>query len=149
MTWLLHWNIYKKCIKLNLFHGVISEKEYTGICQFQIQINSGKLSISLSVSWKLLYRRMRRLFRGNFNPIYPGLFFVPGARFSKEDPITFRALKAIFNDLYLKRKQCIGFELCMEVNLFVLKLCEKNSSVNVEFKIFAHSPTFINSALKL
>ena len=53
------------------------------------------------------------------------------------DPITYRARKAIFNEMYLKRKQCIGIKLCMEVTLFVLQLCEKNSSVNIlRLKIF-------------
>ena len=35
------------------------------------------------------------------------LSIAPGARFLK-DPITYRALKAIFNDLYLKKKAVHG-----------------------------------------
>ena len=47
---------------------------------------------------------------------------VPGARFSK-DTKTYQARKAIFNDLFLKKKkQCIGIELCMEVNFVHIKI---------------------------
>ena len=48
-----------------------------------------------------------------------------GSRFSK-DAITHWAHKAIFNDLYLKKK-------ALYRHFFVLKLCEKNSSVNIRF----------------
>ena len=33
-------------------------------------------------------------------------------------------------------KQCITIKLCMEVNFGRIKLCEKNSSVNIRFKSF-------------
>ena len=45
----------------------------------------------------------------------------PGARFSK-DPITYWVRKAIFNYLYLKKKQCIGIKLCMEVKFVCIKI---------------------------
>ena len=60
-----------------------------------------------------------------------------GARFSK-DPITYWAHKAIFLSVSQKENNTyIGIKLCMEVNFVrILKLCEKNSSANIRFKIF-------------
>ena len=45
-----------------------------------------------------------------------------------------RAGKAIFNDLYLKKEsnaQALNF--ACKLTLFVLKFCDKNSSVNIKF----------------
>ena len=63
-----------------------------------------------------------------------------GSRFSK-DPINFRARKAIFNNLYLKKESSVYRQqnFTWKLTSFVLKLCEKNRSVNIRFKIFVMS----------
>ena len=43
----------------------------------------------------------------------------------------------IFNDLYLKKKAMYwALNFAWKLSSFIIKLCEKNSSVNLRFKIF-------------
>ena len=54
-----------------------------------------------------------------------------------ESPENFSGLGRPFLIVYiLKTKKYIGMKLCMKGNLFVLKICQKNSSVNLRLEIF-------------